>query len=87
MELLVKNFFRPPPDAEPDAEVLGARQPRRPPPALDSGVLPILCVCYTNHALDQFLENLLDIGISRIIRIGGGCKSERLKELNTRDGE
>jgi hypothetical protein len=30
-------------------------------------------VCYTNHALDQFLEELLDIGIpeSSIVRLGG----------------
>lgn len=30
-------------------------------------------VCYTNHALDQFLEDLLDIGIpdSNIVRLGG----------------
>ncbi|GFH22994.1 uncharacterized protein HaLaN_20538, partial [Haematococcus lacustris] len=31
----------------------------------------ILCVCYTNHALDQFLEALLDKGIKDIVRIGG----------------
>jgi hypothetical protein len=33
----------------------------------------ILVVCYTNHALDQFLEDLLDIGIpqSSIVRLGG----------------
>lgn len=33
----------------------------------------ILVVCYTNHALDQFLEDLMDIGIpsSSIVRIGG----------------
>ncbi|KZT43420.1 P-loop containing nucleoside triphosphate hydrolase protein [Sistotremastrum suecicum HHB10207 ss-3] len=33
----------------------------------------ILVVCYTNHALDQFLEDLLDIGIppSSIARLGG----------------
>jgi ribosomal protein L40E len=36
----------------------------------------ILCVCYTNHALDQFLEDLLDIGIpaTNIVRIGGSQK-------------
>lgn len=39
---------------------------------------PIVVVCYTNHALDQFLEGL--IGITKnILRIGGGCKSEALK--------
>ncbi|KAK5727064.1 hypothetical protein LTR15_002956 [Elasticomyces elasticus] len=32
----------------------------------------ILVICYTNHALDQFLEDLLDIGIdqSRMVRLG-----------------
>jgi hypothetical protein len=34
--------------------------------------MTILVVCYTNHALDQFLEDLLDIGIpgSCIVRLG-----------------
>ncbi|KAK0239335.1 P-loop containing nucleoside triphosphate hydrolase protein [Armillaria nabsnona] len=33
----------------------------------------ILVVCYTNHALDQFLEDLLDIGIpmEHMVRLGG----------------
>ncbi|KAF9077135.1 P-loop containing nucleoside triphosphate hydrolase protein [Rhodocollybia butyracea] len=33
----------------------------------------ILVVCYTNHALDQFLEDLLDIGIpeAHLVRLGG----------------
>ena len=33
----------------------------------------ILVVCYTNHALDQFLEDLIDIGIppSSMVRLGG----------------
>ncbi|EJD38161.1 P-loop containing nucleoside triphosphate hydrolase protein [Auricularia subglabra TFB-10046 SS5] len=33
----------------------------------------ILVVCYTNHALDQFLEDLLDIGIpaNAMVRLGG----------------
>ena len=33
----------------------------------------ILVNCYTNHALDQFLEDLMDIGIpqSQMVRIGG----------------
>src|SRR5580704_13449489 len=32
----------------------------------------ILVVCYTNHALDQFLEDLLNIGIpmSSVVRLG-----------------
>lgn len=45
---------------------------------------PILCVCYTNHALDQLLEHLLDDGISNIIRIGSRSKSDRLQALNLR---
>ncbi|CDM26234.1 unnamed protein product [Penicillium roqueforti FM164] len=37
-------------------------------------------MCYTNHALDQFLEDLLDIGIdpSAIVRLGS--KSTRRTE-------
>ncbi|KAL4068441.1 P-loop containing nucleoside triphosphate hydrolase protein [Scleroderma yunnanense] len=37
----------------------------------------ILVVCYTNHALDQFLEDLIDIGIQRkdIVRFGGRPKT------------
>lgn len=38
----------------------------------------ILCVCCTNHALDQFLEHMLNAGEKRIVRIGGRSKSERL---------
>lgn len=35
--------------------------------------LSILVVCYTNHALDQFLEDILDIGVPShsIVRLGG----------------
>ena len=43
---------------------------------------PILVVCYTNHALDQFLEGIKDCQVQgkepNIIRIGGRCKSEKL---------
>ena len=38
---------------------------------------PILIVCYTNHALDKFLEGIKKI-TRKIVRIGGGCKSEVL---------
>ncbi|KAF9967370.1 hypothetical protein BGZ70_009832 [Mortierella alpina] len=31
---------------------------------------PILCICYSEHALDQFLERLLNRGINRMVRIG-----------------
>ncbi|KAK8073054.1 hypothetical protein PG996_006402 [Apiospora saccharicola] len=43
---------------------------------------PILCVCYTNHALDQLLEHLLDEGIGQVIRIGSRSKSSRLQDFN-----
>lgn len=41
-------------------------------------------MCYTNHALDQLLEHLLDDGIEGIIRMGSRSKSERLENLNIR---
>ncbi|CAI7587420.1 unnamed protein product [Penicillium viridicatum] len=44
---------------------------------------PILCVTYTNHALDQLLEALLDNNVtSQIVRIGSQSKSERLERFN-----
>ena len=45
----------------------------------------ILCVCFTNHALDDFLEGLLDAGIRDIVRIGGKNSNERLAEFNLRE--
>mmetsp|Transcript_31280 Transcript_31280/g.71896 ORF Transcript_31280/g.71896 Transcript_31280/m.71896 type:complete len:568 (+) Transcript_31280:1151-2854(+) len=47
----------------------------------------ILCVCYTNHALDSFLPDLLDSGITEITRVGGNSKTERLKPYNIREQE
>lgn len=44
----------------------------------------ILTVCYTNHALDQFLEDLIQIGVNRdsICRLGGSKKiSDAIKPL------
>ena len=44
---------------------------------------PMLMVCYTNHALDQFLEKVLEFLPSRnIIRVGGRCKSDKLESCN-----
>jgi hypothetical protein len=40
--------------------------------------------CYTNHALDQFLEHLIAIGINKIIRIGGQSQSTILEGKNLR---
>ena len=36
----------------------------------------ILVVCYTNHALDSFLESLIAKGITSIVRVGGRSKNE-----------
>ena len=44
----------------------------------------ILCVCYTNHALDQFLEHLYDAGERKLVRIGGMSKSEKLQPYQVR---
>ena len=44
---------------------------------------PMLMVCYTNHALDQFLEKVLEFLPSRkLIRVGGRCKSDKLENCN-----
>eukprot|EP00898_Chlorokybus_atmophyticus_P005655 jgi/Chlat1/6090/Chrsp40S05670 len=45
---------------------------------------PILCITYTNHALDQFLVGLLDAGVpaDSVVRIGGRSKSDRLAQCN-----
>ena len=40
--------------------------------------------CYTNHALDQFLKHLLDIGIQKVICIGGRSQAPELKGKNLR---
>nr|XP_022295270.1 NFX1-type zinc finger-containing protein 1-like [Crassostrea virginica] len=40
---------------------------------------PILVVCYTNHALDQFLVGLLKYS-EKLVRIGGRCKTKELEE-------
>ncbi|CAI5953182.1 unnamed protein product [Closterium sp. NIES-65] len=49
---------------------------------LASSAGPILCVCFTNHALDQFLEGLIASGIKNVVRVGGRSKSEVLQEYN-----
>lgn len=48
----------------------------------------ILVVCFTNHALDQFLEDLLDVGIpeSTMLRLGNiGRATSRLRSLGLRE--
>ncbi|KAH7925247.1 P-loop containing nucleoside triphosphate hydrolase protein [Leucogyrophana mollusca] len=44
----------------------------------DCTIQTILVVCYTNHALDQFLEDLINIGIpsDSMVRLGAKAKAE-----------
>ena len=65
------------------------------PPARKLAITPILCICYTNHALDSFLLDLVTtqgVPLKDIVRIGSRSKDEGLKarglfELNNRDSE
>ncbi|XP_030831937.1 NFX1-type zinc finger-containing protein 1-like [Strongylocentrotus purpuratus] len=43
---------------------------------------PILLVCCTNHALDQFLEGVATYSSEGIVRVGGRSSSEALKRFN-----
>ena len=47
---------------------------------------PILVMCYTNHALDQFLEGIIDTEWRnrnpKVIRVGGRCKNEKVDKYN-----
>eukprot|EP01043_Picozoa_sp_COSAG02_P027469 COSAG02_NODE_1623_length_11604_cov_27.111951_6_plen_1427_part_00 len=52
---------------------------------LNASNVTILCVCYTNHALDQFLESLLERGVDEIVRLGGRTKNERIEPLQLRN--
>lgn len=45
---------------------------------------PILVVCYTNHALDQFIEGILNF-TKQVVRIGGQSKSEIIEKYNLRN--
>ena len=42
---------------------------------------PILVICKTNHALDSFLGDLRDRGITKIVRLGGKDTEDWLKPL------
>ncbi|TNM88642.1 hypothetical protein fugu_004896 [Takifugu bimaculatus] len=46
---------------------------------------PMLVVCYTNHALDQFLEGIHSFLERDIVRIGSRSNSEILKQFNLRE--
>jgi hypothetical protein len=53
-------------------------------PVWNASRRPILVVCYTNHALDQFLEGLVP-ATDRIVRIGGQSKSKVLEGFNLKE--
>lgn len=43
---------------------------------------PILCLCYTNHALDQFLIGLIENGIENVVRVGGAVRRKEIEEYD-----
>ena len=49
-----------------------------------SSLLPIVCLCYTNHALDQFLQDLVNAGVSEtdLVRVGSRSKNELMQTRN-----
>ena len=56
---------------------------------------PLLVVCYTNHALDQFLEGIIDLNYSEsddshkfsVVRIGGRCQNEKVSQFSIKNFE
>ncbi|XP_043365785.1 NFX1-type zinc finger-containing protein 1-like [Dermochelys coriacea] len=46
---------------------------------------PFLVVCYTNHALDQFMEGILRFQPSGVVRIGGRSRSDKLAVCSLRN--
>ncbi|KAM4688986.1 NFX1-type zinc finger-containing protein 1-like [Discoglossus pictus] len=49
------------------------------------GNSPILVVCYTNHALDQFLTGIYKATKCEIVRVGSRSNSELMKTFNLRN--
>ena len=45
---------------------------------------PILAVCLTNHALDNFLDGLKAAGVTSLVRIGNGSKEDWTEDINLR---
>ncbi|KAI9844006.1 MAG: hypothetical protein M1837_005941 [Sclerophora amabilis] len=52
---------------------------------LSTGPKPVLAVSMTNHALDSFLADLLNRGVSRIARLGGGSREDWTKAHGLRE--
>jgi hypothetical protein len=56
---------------------IGSQMPR------EYAARPILVVCFTNHALDQFLEGIHEFHPAEgIVRVGGRSQSEKIKKRN-----
>ncbi|XP_013381835.1 NFX1-type zinc finger-containing protein 1-like [Lingula anatina] len=53
--------------------------------AVWGGDTPVLVVCYTNHALDQFLEGIHTFIQNGIVRVGGRSKSKALEKFFIRN--
>lgn len=49
-------------------------------PSHTASTSPILIVCYTNHALDQFLEGIFEYAAGGIVRVGGRSASEKMQQ-------
>ncbi|XP_019640137.1 PREDICTED: NFX1-type zinc finger-containing protein 1-like [Branchiostoma belcheri] len=47
----------------------------------NSPTRPILVVCYTNHALDQFLEGISEFYQTGIVRVGSRSQSEKMEKF------
>lgn len=46
---------------------------------------PILVLCFTNHALDQFLEGVYEFCPKGLVRVGGRSSSDIMEELNLKN--
>nr|XP_009860073.1 NFX1-type zinc finger-containing protein 1 isoform X1 [Ciona intestinalis] len=77
MRVLLANMK---PSFERRNRLLEIPDPRHQVGALVERKHPILVVCYTNHALDQFLEGIASFHPSGIIRVGGRCKNKELEK-------
>ncbi|XP_066288836.1 LOW QUALITY PROTEIN: NFX1-type zinc finger-containing protein 1-like [Branchiostoma lanceolatum] len=49
--------------------------------AVDGPTRPILVVCFTKHALDQFLEGIAEFHPTGIVRVGGRSRSEKMEQF------
>lgn len=45
---------------------------------------PILVVCTTNHALDSFLNDIRQAGVTKLVRLGGNSKESWTKAFSLR---